>query len=184
MLKPRIILVYLRKYSWKWLTIILFGIRIITKSISEYLGPDSGVWLQIALYTRDVKCVENMSNKAIIRILALVLAMVVLSSSLACAPKSQPEPLAFISVPTNNISVNAAVFSPADVIMATGTSITWTNLDAVSYFIEDNSQQFAFTLPAEGTFSLSFPETGTFYYHCGNNPKMQGSIIVVNGTGA
>jgi len=123
-----------------------------------------------------------MNNQGKKRFSALVMITVLLLTSISCARINQPVPAPVSTpVPTTNIVIDDSIFSPADIIVETGTSITWTNCDKISYFIEDNDQQFAFTSPADGSFSLSFPEIGTFSYCCRIHPYMQGTIIVVNG---
>lgn len=81
----------------------------------------------------------------------------------------------------NDIVASNVSFSPADIIIAAGTSITWTNTDKIAYFIVDNGQSFAFNLPAESSFIMTFSDIGEYHYHCANHPYMQGTITVING---
>ncbi len=120
-----------------------------------------------------------------IRLLALVLIVtLLLTSAVACVQINRPAvSFSTTPVPVGNVIVSDCSFSPSNIVVASGTSVTWTNQDKVSYFIVDNDQSFAFTLPAEGSFSVTFTDTGVFNYHCEIHPYMQGTITVVNGVG-
>ena len=116
-------------------------------------------------------------------LILLPLPCLLLISTTGCVPKNQSIPQSGSApVPADIVEVDKSFFGPDNVIVAAGSSVTWTNLDEVSYFIVDNDQTFAFNLPAEGSFTMSFNETGIYHYHCGIHPYMQGTITVVNGT--
>lgn len=126
-----------------------------------------------------------MKKQRKIRLLASVLIVLTsLTGTVACAQVNQSVlSLAATPIPNDNVIVSNSSFSPSDIVIASGMSVTWTNQDKISYFIVDNDQSFAFTLPADGSFSLPFTETGTYFYHCAIHPYMQGTITVVNGVG-
>jgi plastocyanin len=128
---------------------------------------------------------RRMKNTIKIRLLPLVLIVtLLLTSAVACVQINRPAvSFSTTPVPVGNVIVSYSSFSPSNIVVASGTSVTWTNQDKVSYFIVGNDQSFAFTLPAEGSFSVTFTDTGVFNYHCEIHPYMQGTITVVNGAG-
>jgi amicyanin len=76
-----------------------------------------------------------------------------------------------------NISIKGFAFSPPEITINQGDTVTWTNEDMVMHNVvggilhsEDlaNGQSFSFT----------FTETGTYDYICTHHPSMKGSIIV------
>ena len=124
-----------------------------------------------------MKCGTNI--KALISILIVVL----LVSASACSGPSKPaEILAPAPVPTNKVAVSVSAFNPPSALVTIGAAVTWTNSEKVSYLISENSQRFAFNLPAGGSFSITFSDPGTYNYHCSGHPDMQGTITVVVGT--
>ena len=123
-----------------------------------------------------------MIKRKIIRLFALILVFNLLLASISCSQSSQRiSSTASNPVPADAVVIGGSSFSPANIIIAAGTSVTWTNRDKVSYRIVDNEQTFAFDLSAQGSFRLTFPKTGVFNYHCLDCPEMQGTITVVNG---
>lgn len=105
-----------------------------------------------------------------------------LSTFVSCIPKKSLTPsFAPMPVPVNNITACYPSFNPASIVVAAGTTVTWTNHDDVPYFIVDDSQNFAINLPAEGSFTVPFTDAGMFNYHCMSHPSMQGTITVLNG---
>jgi plastocyanin len=123
-----------------------------------------------------MKCGRN------VKTLISVLIMITLVSASACSVRSKPvEALAPAPVPTDKVVVNVSSFDPPSVLVTTGTVITWTNRDEVSYLVAENGQRFAFNLPAGGSFSITFTDPGTYDYHCASHPDMQGTITVVPG---
>ncbi len=114
------------------------------------------------------------------RALAVVIALILTIMAAACARPSQtPVPSVTVTpVPTDKVAVKNSSFDPPAVIVGVGTAVTWTNQDQASYSVADNAQTFAFNLPAEGSFSITFTEAGTYYYHCSTHPYIQGMVMV------
>lgn len=92
--------------------------------------------------------------------------------------------------------VNIA-YKPAELRVLRSTEVTWTNADAgVAHTVtsgvggtndvpgvsegEPNKPDGTFDgdLPAEGTFSYTFTESGTFEYFCEIHPSMRGTVVV------
>jgi plastocyanin len=84
-------------------------------------------------------------------------------------------------IPAMNIAVtiNGYAFSPSDITVKQGATVTWTNQDSVAHTVTGNnggpsSQQ----IPHGGTYSYTFNTVGTFAYHCSIHPDMTGIITV------
>jgi plastocyanin len=126
-----------------------------------------------------------MENMTKIRLLALVLTLIlVLTGVIGCMQSNHlTSSLSANPVPVANVVVHDSSFNPADIVVAAGASVTWTNQDKIPYSIVADDQSFAFILSPEGSFSVTFPDTGVFDYHCTAHPHMQGAIAVVNAIG-
>ena len=78
----------------------------------------------------------------------------------------------------NMISIQGSVFSPAEITIAAGTIITWTNNNDVAESVTDKSGHFDGIISSNGTYSYLFSTPGTFQYFSRMNPTMTGKIIV------
>jgi plastocyanin len=70
-------------------------------------------------------------------------------------------------------------FSPMDVTVAPGTSVTWKNMDGEPHTVA--SQDGLFRSPAldqNDTYTFKFDHAGVFKYICSIHPKMMGVITV------
>ena len=73
-------------------------------------------------------------------------------------------------------------FKPQKVVVTPGTKVTWTNEDTQIHDIKDTSPLATPVSPpmSKGdTFSISYPEPGSYSYVCGVHPYMTGSVEVV-----
>ena len=80
---------------------------------------------------------------------------------------------------TNEIWIQGMNFSPSSITVTAGTTVTWTNKDAVSHTVTSNTGLFdSGTIVSNGTFSRTFPATGTFQYYCTLHPTMTATVVV------
>jgi len=87
---------------------------------------------------------------------------------------SQPASLA-----TKSVKITASAFSPANVTINTGDTVTWTNADTKSHQVIANNGSFASTtLAANKKYSHVFNTGGTFNYHDALHPSLKGKIVV------
>ena len=123
------------------------------------------------------------------------------SSAPSASPSPSPSPTA--SPKPVAISIKSFAFNPATVEVVKGTTVTWTNEDAVNHTITTGTPPpSAPPLPsgasptpspslstgdgrvnsgriqAAGTFSFTFNEAGTFAYFCSVHPRMVATITV------
>jgi plastocyanin len=70
-------------------------------------------------------------------------------------------------------------FSPGAVTIAAGGTVKWTNGDNASHTVTADDGSFnSASVGAQGTFEHTFPQGGTFSYHCAIHPSMQGTVQV------
>jgi plastocyanin len=85
----------------------------------------------------------------------------------------------------NTVSISGMAFSPASLTVAVGTTVTWTNNDAIAHTVTSDSSLFdsgAITASGGygggGTYNYTFTTAGTYNYHCTIHTMMTGKIIV------
>lgn len=89
----------------------------------------------------------------------------------APAPASAPSP---VSAQISNFA-----FSPANITVAKGTTVTWTNNDGVTHTVTGDSGGPNSPFLSKGaTYSYTFNTAGTFPYHCTPHPSMKGTVTV------
>jgi plastocyanin len=77
------------------------------------------------------------------------------------------------------VVISGFSFNPRELIVAKGTSVTWTNKEPTKHTIVSDDGKFESTTLAQGArWSYTFNEAGTFSYYCGIHPGMRGTIIV------
>jgi plastocyanin len=73
-------------------------------------------------------------------------------------------------------------FKPADVTVATGDTVTWTNDDTVNHDVTADDKSFssgdAGNLAPGDKFKHTFDKAGTFKYVCTVHPGMEGQVVV------
>ena len=71
-------------------------------------------------------------------------------------------------------------FSPANLTIAAGDTVTWVNEDRPRHSALDLNGAFDTGLLSTGdSASLTFPSAGTFNYRCGPHRNMRATITVV-----
>ena len=79
------------------------------------------------------------------------------------------------------VAIEDFLFSPQDLTIEVGDTVTWTNLDSVSHTATSTSGPASFDsgfLATGDTFSFTFDTAGTYEYFCEPHPNMIGSITV------
>lgn len=83
--------------------------------------------------------------------------------------------------PDTPVTIDNFTFAPAQVEVAVGTRVTWTNRDDIPHTVTDSAGARRFKSPPLDTgdrFSFTFDTPGTYSYFCSLHPHMQGSVIV------
>jgi plastocyanin len=133
-----------------------------------------------------------MTNSPKYRAVVALLAMLVLAVALAgctanqgTAPQSTgtAAPAAPAAGP-GTITIRSFAFSPQEITVAQGTTVTWTNQDSAPHTItSDTGAPEAISsdsLSQGASFSFTFTKPGTYPYHCSIHPSMKGTIIVTS----
>ncbi len=80
---------------------------------------------------------------------------------------------------TYTINIQNFAFSPAQLTIKKGDSVTWTNLDSVAHTATSDTGAFdSGSLGKNASWTRTFNETGTFNYHCAPHTYMTAKIIV------
>ncbi len=68
-----------------------------------------------------------------------------------------------------------------DLTVAAGQAVVWTNMDAVPHTVAaDDGSWASGEIDRGGSFAMTFDKPGTYGYHCGIHPFMQGTLTVKN----
>jgi len=79
---------------------------------------------------------------------------------------------------TDKVSVQNNSFSPADIQVAPGATVTWTWVQDASDHNVTFSDGVASTSKSSGTYTRTFNSVGTFPYSCTLHPGMNGTVTV------
>jgi len=83
------------------------------------------------------------------------------------------------------VRIEDFAFSPANIVVDVGTTVTWTNEDNIGHTVtsDDGDELDSSLLDQDDTYSYTFDEPGEYFYHCTPHPNMQG-LVTVRATGA
>lgn len=83
---------------------------------------------------------------------------------------------------TGTINIRDMMFTPSQITVTKGGTVTWTNNDNVTHTVEDDLSNVGGPASGEispgGKYSFTFNKTGSFQYHCRIHPSMRGTIVV------
>ena len=101
----------------------------------------------------------------------------------------QPPPATTItSLPgatTAAVTIAHFAFTPQTLTVPAGTSVTWTNQDAVAHTATaDDGSWDSGSLAQGSSYTRRFDTPGTYTYHCAIHPYMTGTIVVLAAPGA
>jgi len=96
------------------------------------------------------------------------------------APAPPPAPAAAsVTIPVGAQSLGNKAYTPPELDVAVGTTVTWTNTDSVSHTTTSDAVGWNSGIVAPGRqFSFAFQTAGTFPYHCDIHPGMMGKVVV------
>jgi len=84
---------------------------------------------------------------------------------------------------TNAVTIQNFAFSPGDITVKKGTTVTWTNKDTTAHTVSEMDSQKgpdSGDLNPGGTYSFRFDQTGTFKYRCNIHTYMLGTVTVTD----
>ena len=77
------------------------------------------------------------------------------------------------------IKIDNYSFTPADITVAAGTTVTWVNHDDVPHTVRNNDGTLkSKALDTDDKFSMTFDKPGTYEYFCSVHPKMTARVVV------
>lgn len=77
------------------------------------------------------------------------------------------------------VRIDNFTFSPAEITIATGTTLTWENADDSPHKIVATGKAFrSQAMDTDESYSFTFTAPGTYDYFCSLHPHMQGKVIV------
>lgn len=80
---------------------------------------------------------------------------------------------------TSSVTVGNNLFSPADIQVPVGTTVTWTwDASAATHNVTFGDGVGSGDKGANATFTRTFGAAGTFQYQCTLHPGMSGSVLV------
>jgi plastocyanin len=83
---------------------------------------------------------------------------------------------------TGTVDIKNMSFTPSQITVAKGGTVTWTNNDNTTHTVVDDLSNVGG--PSSGdiapgsSYSFTFTKTGSFQYHCSIHPSMRGTIVV------
>jgi plastocyanin len=77
------------------------------------------------------------------------------------------------------VKIDNFVFGPQAITVPVGTTVTWTNSDAISHTVVSTDGVFkSKVMDTDEKFSYTFTKAGTYSYYCSVHPKMTGQVVV------
>ena len=82
--------------------------------------------------------------------------------------------------PANAVNIAGLAFSPTNLTVKAGTTVTWTNNDAATHTVTSDNGAFTSSgnLKTNDTYQFTFMTAGSYPYHCTIHPSMQATITV------
>lgn len=84
-------------------------------------------------------------------------------------------------VATDTVAIKDFTFSPANITVKKGATVTWANQDTAAHTVTENDGQTgpdSGPLAKDQSYSFTFNSVGTFKYHCTFHPGMVGTVTV------
>lgn len=77
------------------------------------------------------------------------------------------------------VRIDNFTFTPAEITVAPGTTVTWVNEDDIPHLLAASNGTFrSKALDTDQQYSFTFTAAGAYDYFCAIHPHMQGKVIV------
>ena len=104
---------------------------------------------------------------------------VVLTMSVISSPHAQEKIAANAAAPSPSVRIDNFSFTPAEITIAPGTTLTWVNGDDIPHTVAATNKAFrSKVMDTDQHYSFTFTAPGTYDYFCSLHPHMQGKVIV------
>lgn len=113
---------------------------------------------------------ERAAARARLGSATLIGASLLAASILTVAPAHAQE--------THIVAIEDGAFSPAEISIEVGDTITWRNDDDATHTATSETNWDSGDLAAGESFSFTFTRAGTYDYECLHHPEMRGTVIV------
>jgi plastocyanin len=115
------------------------------------------------------------NSRGVLRVLKLSLLFAVLTSVPCLAEDANHANTG----PAATVTMDHNTFSPSEITVAPGTTVTWTNKEEMPHTVVDLNRGFrSKTLAKDASFSFTFATAGDYSYLCLIHPNMKGKVIV------
>jgi amicyanin len=119
--------------------------------------------------------VDRCGSQGVLRALRLA----VLFAALAATPCLAGDVNSGAAAPVAAVTMDHNTFIPAEITVLPGTTVTWTNTEAMPHTVVDQNKAFrSKTLVKDASFSFTFTTAGDYDYLCSIHPFMKGKVIV------
>lgn len=103
------------------------------------------------------------------------------AASPQASPDATPQGRAAATGDEVSVSIANMVFDPSELRIASGTTVIWTNKEAIPHTVTSSEGTLASdTLQQNDTFRHTFDATGSVDYFCAIHPNMKGTITVTD----
>ena len=79
---------------------------------------------------------------------------------------------------TIKVTIDNFTFTPAEVTVKAGDTVTWTNNDDIPHTVVSAGKYRSKTLDTDDSFSFTFAASGDYKYFCSLHPHMTGLVKV------
>lgn len=79
---------------------------------------------------------------------------------------------------TIKVTIDNFTFTPAEVTVKVGDTVTWTNHDDIPHTVVSAGKYRSKTLDTDDSFSFTFAAAGDYKYFCSLHPHMTGLVKV------
>ena len=122
---------------------------------------------------------KAMKTHVSLKPLSSFVTVILLTISLIAAARAQEKPAGNASAPSATVRIGNFSFTPAEITVAPGTTVTWTNGDDIPHTVTATSKAFrSKAMDTDQHYSFTFTAPGTYEYFCSLHPHMQGKVIV------
>ena len=78
----------------------------------------------------------------------------------------------------SKVTIDNFTFSPAQLVVKTGTTVTWKNQDDIPHTVVSAGKFKSKALDTDDSYSFTFTAAGDYTYFCSLHPHMTGTIKV------
>jgi len=86
---------------------------------------------------------------------------------------------AAVPAKTQRVAIDNFAFAPQVIVVAPGTTVTWTNADEDPHTVTATDKSFhSAAMDTDESYSFTFTRPGEYAYFCSLHPHMTGKVIV------